>query len=133
MRQGDSRGLFEEDRAVVSVLTGEPEYLDPLGDETPEGWIVTGYPWDQISTPAHTASLNAYKAKFNDYPRLGSIVGYVTFLSIAEGLKKAGGTETGKMIAAFRGLSFPPFGPAQYRALDRQEGATAAPSSARPR
>ena len=26
------------------LLTGEPEYLDPLGDETPMGWMVTGYP-----------------------------------------------------------------------------------------
>ena len=43
VRQGNTRGLFEK-RSVVSMLTGEPEYLDPLGDETPEGWIVTGYP-----------------------------------------------------------------------------------------
>jgi branched-chain amino acid transport system substrate-binding protein len=120
VRQGNSRGLFER-RAVVSMLTGEPEYLDPLGDETPEGWIVTGYPWDQIRTPEHTAFLNAYRAKFNDYPRLGSIVGYATFISIAEGLKKAGGTDTEAMIAAFRGLNFPtPMGPAQYRAIDHQ-------------
>ena len=43
VREGNTRGLFER-RGVVSLLTGEPEYLDPLGDETPEGWIVTGYP-----------------------------------------------------------------------------------------
>ena len=48
VRQGNTRGLFER-RTVVSMLTGEPEYLDPLKDETPEGWIVTGYPWDQIN------------------------------------------------------------------------------------
>jgi branched-chain amino acid transport system substrate-binding protein len=120
VRQGNSRGLFER-RSVVSMLTGEPEYLDPLGDETPEGWIVTGYPWEQISTPAHTTFLNAYRAKFNDYPRLGSIVGYATFISIAEGLKKAGSTDTEAMIRAFRGLEFPtPMGPAMYRALDHQ-------------
>ena len=120
VRQGNSRGLFER-RAVVSMLTGEPEYLDPLGDETPEGWIVTGYPWDQINTPEHTAFLNAYRGKFNDYPRLGSIVGYATFISIAEGLKKAGGTDVEATIRAFRGLSFPtPCGPALYRALDQQ-------------
>jgi branched-chain amino acid transport system substrate-binding protein len=120
VRQGNSRGLFER-RSVVSMLTGEPEYLDPLGDETPEGWIVTGYPWDQISTPEHTAFLNAYRAKFNDYPRLGSIVGYATFISIAEGLKKAGSTDTERMIAAFRGLSFgTPMGPALYRPIDHQ-------------
>jgi len=41
VREGETRGLFK-DRAVVSVLAGEPEYLDPLKDETPEGWIVTG-------------------------------------------------------------------------------------------
>lgn len=120
VRQGNSRGLFER-RAVVSVLTGEPEYLEPLGDETPEGWIVTGYPWDQIATPAHTAFLDAYRAKFNDHPRLGSVVGYVTFHSIAEGLRKAGSTEVERMIAAFRGLGFDsPFGPVKYRALDQQ-------------
>lgn len=120
VRQGNSRGLFER-RSVVSMLTGEPEYLDPLGDETPEGWIVTGYPWDQINTPEHTAFLNAYRAKFNDYPRLGSIVGYATFISIAEGLKKAGSTDTERMIAAFRGLSFgTPMGPAVYRGIDHQ-------------
>ena len=36
VRQGNTRGLFEG-RGVVSILTGEPEYLDPLGDETPDG------------------------------------------------------------------------------------------------
>ena len=37
VREGNLRGLFEG-RAVVSMLTGEPEYLDPLKDETP-GWM----------------------------------------------------------------------------------------------
>ena len=36
VREGNTRGLFK-DRSVVSFLTGEPEYLDPLKDETPEG------------------------------------------------------------------------------------------------
>jgi branched-chain amino acid transport system substrate-binding protein len=44
VREGQLRGLFA-DREVASLLTGEPEYLDPLKDEAPEGWIVTGYPW----------------------------------------------------------------------------------------
>src|ERR1700710_1893401 len=77
VREGNTRGLFKG-RQVVSFLTGEPEYLDPLKDETPEGWIVTGYPWYSIKTPEHDAFLKAYQAKYNDYPRLGSIVGYQT-------------------------------------------------------
>lgn len=120
VRQGNSRGLFER-RAVVSLLTGEPEYLDPLGDETPEGWIVTGYPWEQIRTPEHDAFLAAYRARFNDYPRLGSVVGHATFVSIAEGLKRAGSPATEAMIPALRGLSFPtPMGQALYREIDHQ-------------
>lgn len=42
VREGNTRGLFK-DRAVVSLLTGEPDYLDPLGAEAPVGWVVTGY------------------------------------------------------------------------------------------
>ncbi len=42
MREGNTRGLFK-DRKVVSWLTGEPDYLDPLGAEAPVGWIVTGF------------------------------------------------------------------------------------------
>ena len=44
VREGTTRGLFDG-RKVYGLLTGEPEYLDPLGDEAPEGWFVTGYPW----------------------------------------------------------------------------------------
>ena len=50
VREGNTRGLFEK-RTVASLLTGEPEYIIPLGEETPEGWITTGYPWEQIDTP----------------------------------------------------------------------------------
>ena len=35
VREGNTRGLFKG-REVVSLLTGEPEYLDPLKDEAPE-------------------------------------------------------------------------------------------------
>ena len=120
VRQGNTRGLFEG-RAVVSMLTGEPEYLDPLGDETPEGWIVTGYPWADIGTPAHTAFVEAYRAKFNDYPRLGSIVGYATIQSIAAGIAKSGSVETEAMADGFKGATFEsPVGPVAYRAIDNQ-------------
>ena len=49
VREGNTRGVFKN-RTVVSLLSGEPEYLDPLKDEAPVGWVVTGYPWDKIKT-----------------------------------------------------------------------------------
>ena len=120
VREGTTRGVFK-DVAVVSLLGGEPEYLDPLKEETPAGWIVTGYPWDQIKTPEHDAFLKAYQAKFGDYPRLGSVVGYAALYSVAEALRKAGGTDTEKIRAAMADLKVPtPFGPVVYRALDHQ-------------
>lgn len=120
VREGETRGLFK-DRPVFSVLGGEPEYLDPLKDEAPVGWYVTGYPWQSIETPEHKAFLEAYRKKFNDYPRLGSIVGYATIHSIAAVLKKAGSVETDKLIAAMKGLQVgTPFGNIVYRALDHQ-------------
>ena len=120
VRQGNTRGLFER-RAVVSLLTGEPEYLDPLKEETPEGWIVTGYPWEQIHTPEHSKFRDAYQKKFNDYPRLGSVVGYETFKSIAAAINKAGGVEPEKLIKASLGLKVDGvFGPYEFRAIDHQ-------------
>ena len=120
VREGNTRGLFQG-REVVSLLTGEPEYLDPLRDETPNGWLVTGYPWYGIQTPEHKAFFLAYHGKFKDYPRLGSVVGYSAIKSLAEGMKKAKSTDTEKMITAFRGLKVStPFGPVVYRTQDQQ-------------
>src|SRR5271167_3186867 len=120
VREGNTRGLFK-DRSVVSFLTGEPEYLDPLKDETPEGWIVTGYPWYSIKTPEHDAFLKAYQTKYNDYPRLGSIVGYETIKAAAAILTKANSTDPEKLIAATEGLSLPsPFGEVTFRKIDHQ-------------
>ncbi|HWY83124.1 MAG TPA: ABC transporter substrate-binding protein [Roseiarcus sp.] len=120
VREGNTRGTFQN-RSVVSFLTGEPEYLDPLKSETPDGWIVTGYPWSDIKTPEHDAFLKAYQDKYHDYPRLGSVVGYSLMKGIAAILTKAGSTDTDKMIAAAEGVSFDtPFAPVTFRAIDHQ-------------
>ncbi len=121
VREGNTRGLFK-DRVVVSALSGEPEYLDPLKDEAPTGWIVTGYPWYAITDSTHKKFVDAYQAKVKDYPRLGSLVGYMTIQSLAAGLKKAASTDTEKMIAAFKGLKVEgtPVGTITFRASDHQ-------------
>jgi branched-chain amino acid transport system substrate-binding protein len=121
VRQGNTRGLFEG-RGVVSVLTGEPEYLEPLGEETPEGWIVTGYPVDSVSDPANTAFIDAYKAKFGERPKMGSVVGYSLINTIAAGIAQAGSTTTDAMAGhGFPGAGFDtPIGHAMWRAIDHQ-------------
>ncbi len=120
VRQGNTRGLFDG-RAVVSVLTGEPEYLDPLGAETPEGWLVTGYPVSAVTDPANQAFIAAYRAKFNELPKMGSVVGAALIASIVAGITQSGGTDTEKMADGFAGAAFAtPFGRAMWRAQDHQ-------------
>lgn len=120
VREGNLRGLFGR-VAVINLLGGEPEYLLPLKDEAPEGWWVTGYPWRQIDTPEHKAFLEAYRARWKEEPRLGSVVGYSAMHSAGAALAKAGGTDSESLIRALEGLLVgTPFGPIVYRKLDHQ-------------
>ncbi|MBI1243590.1 MAG: ABC transporter substrate-binding protein [Alphaproteobacteria bacterium] len=120
VREGTTRGIFKG-VDVFNLLGGEPEYLDPLKDEAPQGWVVTGYPWQDIATPEHAKFRNAYQAKFHDYPRLGSVVGYSVVHSAAAAIRKAGSLDSEKLVAAMKGLMHStPFGNITYRPQDNQ-------------
>ena len=120
VREGNTRGLFKN-TVVFNLLAGEPEYLDPLKDETPDGWWVTGYPWSEINTPEHKAFRDAYQKRWNDYPRQGSVVGYTAVHAVANAVRKAKSAETEKLVEALKGLQMQtPFGPVTWRAIDHQ-------------
>jgi len=120
VREGNTRGLFE-DATVLSLLTGEPEWLLPLKDEVPEGWTVTGYPWDEIKDPKHKAFIDAYRAKYNDTPRLGSLLGYMVLTMIRDAIERAGSTETEAIIKALEDAKFDTvIGPVTMRGIDNQ-------------
>ena len=82
---------------------------------------MTGYPWYAIDTPAHKRFRDAYQAKFGDYPRMGSVIGYSTVKAAAAVLTKARSTDTDKLVAAMKNLDVEtPFGKITFRALDHQ-------------
>jgi len=122
VRDGGDRGLFDG-RNVYGLLTGEPEYLEPLGDEAPEGWFVTGFPWYgfEDGTPGKTF-VDAYTEATGETPKIGSLVGYMTAQSIAAGIEVAGATDTESLVAAFEGLTVEntPIGELTYREIDNQ-------------
>src|ERR687887_962449 len=91
VREAQKRGLFQK-TFVVGILLGEPEYIDPLKTEAPEGMLVTGYPWYDIDIPAHKDFVARFTKKYDHNPVLGSLVGYITYLSIFEAIKKASST-----------------------------------------
>jgi branched-chain amino acid transport system substrate-binding protein len=118
VREGNTRGLFKG-REVVSLLTASPNTWTAQ-EGSPIGWTVTGYPWYAINTPEHQAFLKAYQAKFKDYPRLGSIVGYNAIQSIAAGCARPA-APTPKADRRLQGPGgATPFGPITYRAQDNQ-------------
>ena len=120
VREGGDRGLFDG-RKVFSLLSGEPEYRDPLGDEAPEGWTVTGYPGYDLNDGPAGAFVRDYQARYDTAPRLGSMVGYMTVQSIAAAIGRAGSTETEAIRMAFEGLPVAtPVGDIVFRAADNQ-------------
>jgi len=57
----------------------------------------------------------------NDYPRVNSVIGYVTAYTVKAALMKAGSTDSEKIRAAMEGLKVgTPFGDIKFREIDNQ-------------
>ncbi len=122
VREGTTRGLFDG-RTVYGLLSGEPEYIEPLGEEAPEGWIVTGYPWYDFTEEdgANKTFVDQYQERWGETPKLGSLVGYMTAQSVAAAIQKAGSTEGDAIRQAFEGLTVEtPVDTITYREIDNQ-------------
>ena len=120
VRAGATQGLFEG-REVLGMTTGEPENLEPLKDDAPEGWWVTGYPWNDVKTPAHTAFLKAYQDRFGTHPGISSLMGFTTIKVLAAAFDKADSTATENVVAAMADLEVDmPWGRIRFRSQDNQ-------------
>jgi branched-chain amino acid transport system substrate-binding protein len=120
VRQGNAHGLFEN-RTVVSLLTGEPEYLTLLAADTPVGWYVTGYPWEFSDEPSNKQFVLDYMLRYHEPPTMGSVTGSAMVSAIASGILKTGSTDTEAMANGFADAGFTsPFGICRFRAIDHQ-------------
>lgn len=120
VREGNAQQLFD-DRPVVSLFTGDPENLDALDNSVPADWVITGYPRDAIDTPANQDFVKAYRDRYGDAPRTASVLGYVSMMSLAAGLKRAAVADGEKLARSFSGLNVgTPFGDIEYRSVDHQ-------------
>ncbi len=120
VREGTTRNAFAG-RNVVSILTGEPEYLAPLKEEAPVGWLVTGYPWSEIRTSEHEAFLKAYLDRYKEPPNIGALIGYINTTALAQAIEAAGNTNTDDLIKAMEHLKLDtPVGQVAFRANDHQ-------------
>ncbi len=120
VQSGTANGLFTN-RSVVSMLTGDPEFLAPFGANPPVGWTVTGYPWDLSDEPSNKQFVLDYQARYHQSPTMGSVVGASLASAIAAGLLKSGGSNSEAMADGFADAAFvTPFGICRFRAIDHQ-------------
>jgi branched-chain amino acid transport system substrate-binding protein len=105
LREANARA-FLKDVKVVGLQTGFPEWLNSFGAQAPKGWIVTGYPWQEITTPAHQKFVTDYKAAYNKDPGMGAFLGYLSGQAILAGIVRAGATDPESLIKGFRDAKF---------------------------
>lgn len=118
--EGSRQGLFASS-TVFSMSAGETlgSMLDQY--DAVRNWVVLGYPEEQVTFPDHQRFWDAYVKRFNEKPHLQAIFGYSTIMSIAAGIRKAGSTDSEKLVAAMRGVRLEtPLGPITFRAQDQQ-------------
>ncbi len=120
VREGGARGLFNG-RTVLSMRTGDPEMLELLGNDTPPGWVATGYPFSLSDDPSSRSFVSDYVARYNEPPGMASVIGVSLANAIASGVLKSGGTDPEAMADRFADASFTtPFGICRFRTIDHQ-------------
>ncbi len=124
IQAGDHAHLFDG-MAVVSMLAGEPENLGAFsaGAATAagRGWLVSGYPVEQMQAPAQVRFISAYQARYHAAPSVGSLVGYMMIQTLAAAAHAAGSTDSEALVRAMRNLELAtPVGMVRFRSIDHQ-------------
>ncbi len=117
IKQAKGYGLFEK---VPYMGNTDASSLQALGTDAPEGI----YGWDRapayaIDTPAMTAFVKAYQAKYQNLPTTWSVFGYEAIELIKWGIEKAGSEKPDAWVKAVKGATVPLLrGPITFRAFD---------------
>lgn len=112
--------VFEQAR-LVSMASADPAVIGALQATALAGWAVAGYPADAITLPHYQAFRADYRGRYGQEPQLASLMGYSMIKAIAQGITRAQGVDTEKLIEAMRGMAFDtPLGSVSFRAIDHQ-------------
>jgi branched-chain amino acid transport system substrate-binding protein len=112
VKQATPLGYFKsiQSRLVDGGEVGTVDLAQSLGADYPYGIISDAYDpvvWGEDEPAEHTAYVGHLKATMkNEYGSGWAIVGYQSIVAIAEGVKKAGGTDSDKVAKALEGLTF---------------------------
>jgi branched-chain amino acid transport system substrate-binding protein len=112
VKQATPLGYFKaiQSRLVDGGEVGTVDLAQSLGADYPYGIISDAYDpvvWGEDEPAEHKAYVEHLKATMkNEYGSGWAIVGYQSIVAIAEGIKKAGGTDSDKVAKALEGLTF---------------------------
>ena len=122
----EMRGGLTADTPASGPPAGRPAASAPAsGPATrtpaPAGWLVTGYAWEGIASPAAQAFVEAYRKRHGEAPTAPALLGYAAIQSFAAGLRVAQVTDSTALADAFSGLRVDtPVATIHYRPLDHQ-------------
>lgn len=120
VQQGSAFKFFEKTKVATSLNMGAENTVG-FGKNYPAGIqaAMTGPFW--LDTPEMKAFTNQFYSKYNFYPGELSIDYYVSMLAYTEAIKKAGSTDTDKVIAAYETLTLnTPLGTVSYNDYSHQ-------------
>jgi ABC-type branched-subunit amino acid transport system substrate-binding protein len=112
VKQATPLGYFKsiQSRLIDGGEVGTVDLAQSLGADYPYGIISDAYDpvvWGEDEPAEHKAYVEHLKATMkNEYGSGWAIVGYQSIVAIAEGVKKAGGTDSDKVAKALEGLTF---------------------------
>ena len=124
IKQAKAYGFFDKTQ-FISTGAGDLDILKPLGEEMPDGIMATFLYAFDMPLSGKEKDNEAFVAKFKEKagyePKTGDIAGYVSTYMLAEAIEKAGTTESEKLAATLRGMTFNTLlGEATIREFDGQ-------------
>jgi len=119
IKQAKPYGLFERTRLATLLFMDD---LKALGQEMPDGIIgQMRAPFFAFTNGAMTSFVKKYRAKYNDVPADWAIMGYEGMQVLAQGIARAGSTDSNAIAAAIEGLNYQGLtGPITFRKVDHQ-------------
>src|SRR5437763_3817024 len=112
VKQATPLGYFKaiQNRLVDGGEVGTVDLAQSLGGDYPYGIISDAYDpvvWGEGEPPEHKSYVEHLKSTMkNEYGSGWAIVGYQSIVALAEGVKKAGSTESDNVAQALAGLTF---------------------------
>ena len=103
-KQASPYQLSQKVQLLSGYWGGVQDVMTMPKEDLPVGAVVGGIPWYGLDSSENKAFVDAFKKKWDLYPKPTSYYDYISLQVLTAGIKKAGTTDTEKVVAALEGL-----------------------------